>query len=106
MPTTVFQPRLLVKNPAWNSGKRAGVHQRALIVARTSPQRSALATFPRAELLQGSLGRMAVTYTTAKTTPVRVWATHPSRSRVVSAVAKTPAGTFPPAARTPERTRR
>src|SRR5882757_3928512 len=97
MPTTVFQPRLLVKNPTWNSGKSAGVHHKALTVARRSPQTSALARFPRPELLHGSRGRMAVTYTMAKPTPVKVWATHPRRSRVVSAVAKTPAGTFPPA---------
>src|SRR5437588_12625965 len=105
MPTTVFQPRLLEKNPAWNSGKSAGVHHRALMVARTRPQTSALAMFPRAELLHGRLGRIAVTYRTVKTTPVKVWAAHPRRSRVVSAVANTPSGTFPPAARSPARSR-
>ena len=59
MPRTVFQPRLLEKNPAWNSGSSLGVHQAALMVASTSPKTSALAMFPNVVFRHGSFGWMA-----------------------------------------------
>lgn len=56
MPITVFQPRLLVKKPGWNSGKLRGTQSNALSVASTPPQSIALPMFPITVFLPGSSG--------------------------------------------------
>ena len=70
MPNTVFHPRFHEKNPGLNAGNSCGTHHRALIVASTKANTSALTTFIPSVFFHRNSGNSNSAYASENANPV------------------------------------